>query len=209
MKIWNLQSLLVCTIILCISDPRLCLKSDVHSLHAVMRPGQCDEEDAGGFTKTFPDIPCVFQMSGGLSWRFSNLPGSRKSGHNASWLGTWDNPLRTDWASLKSFESFIELRPTHRWSQNDLSLVRIFQVYWERSTNSGCIENIQIPSKNERTLMFFGLLTGPHRPAFEAHQRRTPFHPKQTLFFGVTFLRTHPLPATPFQRPRSRTATLG
>ena len=38
---------------------------------------------------------------------------------------------------------------------------------------------------------------------------RTPFHPKQTLFCGVTFLRAHPLPATPFQCPRSRTATLG
>ena len=29
-------------------------------------PGQGDEEDADGFTKTFPDIPCVSQMSGGL-----------------------------------------------------------------------------------------------------------------------------------------------
>ena len=38
---------------------------------------------------------------------------------------------------------------------------------------------------------------------------RTPFHPKQTLFLGVTFLQAHPLPATPFQCPRSRTATLG
>ena len=28
---------------------------------------QGDEEDAGGFTKTCPDIPCVFQISGGLA----------------------------------------------------------------------------------------------------------------------------------------------
>ena len=38
---------------------------------------------------------------------------------------------------------------------------------------------------------------------------QTPFHPKHTLFCGVTFLRVHPLPATPFQCPRSRTATIG
>ena len=38
---------------------------------------------------------------------------------------------------------------------------------------------------------------------------RTPFHPKWTLFCGVTCLWAHPLPATPFQCPRSRPATLG
>ena len=35
-------------------------------------PGQGDEEDDGGFTKTFPDIPCVVQVSGDLSLRISN-----------------------------------------------------------------------------------------------------------------------------------------
>ena len=34
--------------------------------------GQGDEEEAGGFAKTFPDIPCVFQISGGMSLRLSN-----------------------------------------------------------------------------------------------------------------------------------------
>ena len=57
-------------------------------------------------------------------------------------------------------------------------------------------------------LEILGLLTGsPVRLS-----RRTPgrplFHPKQTLY-GVTFQRAHPLPATPLQRTRSRTATLG
>ena len=59
----------------------------VHSSHAVILcsvtleiqglnpPGYGDEEDAGGFTKTFPDIPCVSQMSGGLSLRLSIPPG--------------------------------------------------------------------------------------------------------------------------------------
>ena len=37
-------------------------------------PGFGDEEDAGGFTKTFPDFPCVFQITGGLSLQLSNLP---------------------------------------------------------------------------------------------------------------------------------------
>ena len=54
-------------------------------------------------------------------------------------------------------------------------------------------------------------LRAPHRltrPAFEVHNRGSPCHPKQTLH-GVTFQRAHPLPATPFQWPRLRTATLG
>ena len=46
------------------------------------------------------------QMSGGLSLRLS-IPGLRKSGSNAGWLGTLDSPLRTDSASWKSLESFI------------------------------------------------------------------------------------------------------
>ena len=30
---------------------------------------------------------------------------------------------------------------THRWSQNDFSPVQFFKTYWERSTNSFCIES--------------------------------------------------------------------
>ena len=52
------------TVLTGISDPKLCLVFEVHSLHAVMcsvtleiqglnPPGQGDEEDASGFTKTF------------------------------------------------------------------------------------------------------------------------------------------------------------
>ena len=55
-------------------------------------------------------------MSGGLSLRLgipreilSIPPGSRKGESNAGWLGTWDSPLRTDSASLKSVESFGQL----------------------------------------------------------------------------------------------------
>ena len=35
---------------------------------------------------------------------------------------------------------------THRWSQNDFSPVRFFQIYWERSTNSFCIESTLLAS---------------------------------------------------------------
>ena len=54
--------------------------------------------------------------------------------------------------------------------------------------------------QNLSPLVFFGLLTGSHRP-FEAHPGANTFPPVS--------LRAHPLPATPFQCPRSRTATLG
>ena len=41
-----------------------------------------------------------------------------------------------------------------RWSQNGFSMVRqCFQTYWERSTNSVCIENILIQSCNERNIL--------------------------------------------------------
>ena len=66
--------------------------------------------------KTFPNIPCVSQMLGGLSLRLGIPrerlcipPGSRKGGKNEGWLVTWDCPLRTDSASWKSLESFIQL----------------------------------------------------------------------------------------------------
>ena len=60
-----------------------------NSIDAILEDKGADE-DAGGFTKTFPDIPCVSQMSGGLSLRLSIPterlsipPGSRKGGSNA------------------------------------------------------------------------------------------------------------------------------
>ena len=42
------------------------------------------------------------------------------------------------------------MQTTLRWSQNDFSKVQCFQTYWEKSTNSVCIENILIPSCNGR-----------------------------------------------------------
>ena len=74
--------------------------------------GQGAEEDAVGFTKTFPDIPCVSQMSGGLSLRLSIHPGrlsiplqdlneveKRRLTGNVELSNC---PLRTDSESLKS-----------------------------------------------------------------------------------------------------------
>ena len=59
--------------------------SDVTEVHGLNSCGSGDEEDAGGCTKTFPDMPCVSHMSGGLSLRLSIPterlsipPGSRK-----------------------------------------------------------------------------------------------------------------------------------
>ena len=54
------------------------------------------------------------------------------------------------------------------------------------------------------------VVRAPHRltrPAFEAHPGRTPFHPKGVSTHSSQ--RAHPLPASPFQWLRSRTATLG
>ena len=57
------------------------------------------------------------------------------------------------------------------------------------------------------SLMISGLLTGSPVRLSKRTPGRSPYHPKQTLC-GVTFLRVHPLPTSPFQWPRSRTATL-
>ena len=43
--------------------------SDTLEIHGLIPPGLGAEEDAVGFTKKIPDIPCVSQMSGGLSLR--------------------------------------------------------------------------------------------------------------------------------------------
>ena len=40
-----------------------CVTLEIQGLNP---PEQGDEEDASGFAKTFPDIPRVFQISGGL-----------------------------------------------------------------------------------------------------------------------------------------------
>ena len=47
-------------------------------------------------------------------------------------------------------------------------------------------------------LVFFGLLAGSPDRLSRRTPGRTPFHQKQTLFCGVTFLRARPLPATLF-----------
>ena len=74
------------------------------------------EEDAVGFAKTFPGFPCVSQILGGPLLRLGlprerlSIPsGSGWSGRSTGWLVTWDCPLRTDSASWKSLESFMQL----------------------------------------------------------------------------------------------------
>ena len=59
---------------------------------------------------------------------------------------------------------------THRWSQNDLSPVRIFQTYWERSTNSFCIESILLASYDGWNL-FAQVRTSGYRPLDFDHVR--------------------------------------
>ena len=69
-----------------------------------------------------------------------------------------------DWCQYQHFQNGTSCRTpvswcrrcnvdtTHRWSQNDLSSVPIFQNYWERSTNSFCIERILLASYDGRNL---------------------------------------------------------
>ena len=110
------------TVLTGISDPRLCLAFDVHSLNAVICvPLRYESKNwilLDMMKKTPVDLQKRFpvsQMPGGLSLRLSILPGrlsippgSGWGGKNAGWLGTWDSPLRTDSASLKSLELFIQ-----------------------------------------------------------------------------------------------------
>ena len=65
--------------------------------------------------KTIPDIPCVSQIHGGPSLRrgdtkegLNNHSGIRWGGKDTGRLVTWEFPLRTDSASWKSLESFIQ-----------------------------------------------------------------------------------------------------
>ena len=107
MKIWNLQSLLVCPttlwrvssteddrnfgwlsrlasliLILCLSLTLFTVDewsgSSVLVLHGFNSCGKGAEEDATGLAETFPDIPCVSQMLGGPSLRLG-IPKERLS----------------------------------------------------------------------------------------------------------------------------------
>ena len=42
-------------------------------IHGLILPGEGDEEDAGGFIKTFLEKPCVSQMSGGSGFPQNGL----------------------------------------------------------------------------------------------------------------------------------------
>ena len=84
--------------------------------------------------KTFLDKPCVSQMHGGSSLRRGdanegfNIPsGIGCFGKDIGWLVTWEFPLRTDSASWKSSESFIQFTSfCSSWSQPDNST----KVFW-------------------------------------------------------------------------------
>ena len=89
--------------------------SDIPEPYGSNSCGQGAVEDATGFTKTFPDIPCVSQMLGGRSLqlgipieRLRIPPGTEWGGKETGWLVTWECPLRTDSASWKSLELFIQ-----------------------------------------------------------------------------------------------------
>ena len=78
-------------------------------------PADSADDDTSGFTKTYPDIPCVSQMLGGPSLRLGT-PKERLSipsrigwgGNDTGRLVTWEFPLRIDSASWNSFESLIQ-----------------------------------------------------------------------------------------------------
>ena len=145
MKIWNLQSLLFCSIILwrvsLTGDNwtfgwrsglaslilNWCLVSMLLRLWGVnwfwfLRTPwiqflriRCWRRRGWICKKRFP-IHHVSQMLGGLSLRvgipierLSVPPGTGWGGKNTGWLVTWQCPLRTESASWKSLESFIQL----------------------------------------------------------------------------------------------------
>ena len=101
----------------------------------------------GGSAKTFPEKPCVSQMLDGPSLRLgipietlSIPPGTAWGGKDTRCLVTWECPLRTDSASWKALESFIQwisffdsciLPVSSRivsWSSTDLLLVIVSKV---------------------------------------------------------------------------------
>ena len=90
--------------------------SSIDELHWFNSWGWGAEEEAAGFSKTFPEKPCVSQMLGGPSLRLGIpierlcIPSAKGWGvSDTGRLVTWCSPLRTDSASWKSVESFIQL----------------------------------------------------------------------------------------------------
>ena len=124
-------------------------------------------KNAVGFAKTFPGFPCVSQILSGpflrlgiLRERLTIPPGSWWGEKNTGWLVTWDCPLRTDSASWKSLESFIQMtsfcnfwilavrsRIVSRFSINllleDVSNVVSNVEPWNRFTSSMSMREIQ------------------------------------------------------------------
>ena len=141
MKIWNLQSLLVCSIILWkisltgddwISGWRSWLASLNRWLVLTHHMWWCVFwkirtpliqllrircwRRRFWICKNVSDFRCVSQMLGGPFLRLgiprerlSIPPGSGWGGKDTGWLATWECPLRTDSASWKSLESFMQV----------------------------------------------------------------------------------------------------
>ena len=139
MKIWNLQSLLVCSVILwrvsLTRDDRTFgwrsgLVSPILNWCLFLTLFHCwwVNRLLGRWTpliqflrirccaKTFPDVPCGSQMLGGPSLRLGifverlSIPsGIGWGGNDTGWLATREFPLRTDSSSWKSLESFMQL----------------------------------------------------------------------------------------------------
>ena len=116
------------TVLTGISDPRLCLVFDVHSLHTVICvPLRQESKDWILLDKVQKKTPLDLQKRFPKNHSYSKYLAACRCGlafpqnglafrqdhdkveKNDGWLGTWDSPLRTDSASLKSLESFIQL----------------------------------------------------------------------------------------------------
>ena len=100
-----------------------------------------------------------------------------------------------DFPSMVIFQLLLRKFRIQTWFCNCQQYLCLFRIAFEYTPGT-------------HALVFFGLLTGSPDRLSRRTPGRTPFHPKQTLC-EVTFQRARPLPATPFQCPRSRTATLG
>ena len=121
--------------------------SSIDELHWFNSWRQDADDDASGFAKTFPDIPCVSQMLGGPSLRLGtpkeqlSIPsGIGWGGNDIGRLVTWEFPLRIDSASWNSFESLIQyisfcnscIRPENSnivfWSSTNFRLAIVSNV---------------------------------------------------------------------------------
>ena len=142
--------------------------SDTWELHGFNSCGEgAEEEDAAGFAKKFPDVPCVSEMLGGpflrLSIpreRLSIPPGSRRGGENTGWLATWNSPLHSDSASLK----ISRIIHTINFVLQFLYLGSEFKdsvLIFDQSSSRRCIEcwNLEIasilPSHEKRVSPFY------------------------------------------------------